>query len=64
MFGTEVLICQQNFEGGWSGFGKALVWIDPNYFGYLYSNPNKIQTNHMVGGVVQFCPSLKKKPLS
>ena len=41
-------------RGGWSGFGKALVWIHPNYFVYLYSNPNKIQTNHMVGGVVQF----------
>ena len=32
------------------------VWIDPNYVGSLYSNPNKIQTNHMDGGVVQFFP--------
>ena len=30
MFGTEVLIYQKNSRGGWSGFGKALVWIDPN----------------------------------
>ena len=33
----------------------ALVWIDPNYFGSLCSNPNKIQTNDMVGGVMYFC---------
>ena len=38
-----------------SGFGLALVWIDPNYFGSLCSNPNKIQTNDMVGGVMYFC---------
>ena len=42
-------------RGGWSGFGMALVWIDPNYFGSLCSNPNKIQTNDMVGGVIYFC---------
>ena len=36
----------------------ALVWIDPNYFGSLCSNPNKIQTNDMVGGVMYFCPKI------
>ena len=36
-------------------FGTALVWINPNYFGSLCSNPNKIQTNDMVGGVMYFC---------
>ena len=41
--------------GGWLGFGTTLIWIDPNYFGSLCSNPNKIQTNDMVGGVVYFC---------
>ena len=38
----------------------ALVWIDPNYFGSLCSNPNKIQTNDMVGGVMYFCLCGKK----
>ena len=37
------------------GFGTALVWIDPNYFGSLCSNPNKIQTKDMDGGVIYFC---------
>ena len=46
-------------RGGWSGFGKALVWIDPNYFGSLCSNPNKIQTNDMVGGVMYFCRTFR-----
>ena len=61
MFGTEKVICPKNSDnhdglrGGWSGFGTALVWIDPNYFGSLCSNPNKIQTNDMVGGVMYFC---------
>ena len=55
MFGTEKVICPKNSEGGWSGFGSALIWIDPNYFGSLSSNPNKIQTNDMVGGVIYFC---------
>ena len=32
----------------------ALIWIDPNYCGSLCSNPNKIQTNDMVGGVIYF----------
>ena len=42
-------------RGGWSGIGMVLVWIDPNYVGSLCSNPNKIQTNDMVGGVMYFC---------
>ena len=46
-------------RGGWLGFGTALIWIDPNYFGSLCSNPNKIQTNDMVGGVIHFCLMLK-----
>ena len=28
-------------EGWLIRFGTVLVWIDPNYFGSLYSNPNK-----------------------
>ena len=56
MFGTEKVICPKNSEGWLVGFGTALVWIDPNYFGSLCSNPNKIQTNDMVGGVMYFCP--------
>ena len=55
MFGTEKVICPKNSEGWLVGFGTALVWIDPNYFGSLCSNPNKIQTNDMVGGVMYFC---------
>ena len=51
MFGTEKVICPKNSEG-W----LVRVWIDPNYFGSLCSNPNKIQTNDMVGGVMYFCP--------
>ena len=31
------------------------VWIDPNQNGSLYSNQNKIQTDDMEGGEVQFC---------
>ena len=38
----------------------ALVWIDPNYFGSLCSNPNKIKTNDMVEGVMYFCLARKK----
>ena len=55
MFGTEKVICPKNSGGGWSGFVTALVWIDPNSFGSLCANPNKIQTNDMVGGVMYFC---------
>ena len=55
MFGTEKVIGPKILRGGWSGFGTALVWIYPNYFGSLCSNPNKIQTNDMVGGVIHFC---------
>ena len=36
----------------------VLVWIDPNYFGSLCSNPNEIQTNDMVGGVMYFCQEM------
>ena len=41
--------------------GKALVWIYPNYFGSLCINPNKIQTNDMVGGVMYFCQYLRSQ---
>ena len=55
MFGTEKVICPKNSEGWLVGVWDALVWIDPNYFGSLCSNPNKIQTNDMFGGVMYFC---------
>ena len=65
-FSFSIILClvqkkwyvQKIPRGGWSGFGKALIWIDPNFHEdcldwsklfYLY--PNSIQT----GGVVQFC---------
>ena len=62
-FSFSIILClvqkkwyvQKIPRGGWSGFGTALIWIDPNYFGSLCSNPNKIQTNDMVGGVIYFC---------
>ena len=41
-----------------------LVWIDSNFFGSLYCIPNEIQTNHMDGGVVQFCQENKLQLLS
>ena len=36
------------------------VWIDPNGDGSLYSNPNKIQTSDMEGGVTQFCLTISQ----
>ena len=67
-FSFSIILClvqkkwyvQKIPRGGWSGFGTALIWIDPNFHEncldwsklfYLY--PNSIQT----GGVVQFCPN-------
>ena len=41
-----------------------LVWIYSNFFGSLYCIPNEIQTNHMDGGVVQFCQENKLQLLS
>ena len=66
-FSFSIILClvqkklhvQKILRGGWLGFGTALVWIDPNYFGSLCSNPNKIQTNDMVGGVMYFCSYLQ-----
>ena len=31
MFGTEKVICPKIPRGGWSAFGMALIWIDPNF---------------------------------
>ena len=47
-FSFSIILClvqkkwyvQKILRGGWSGFGTALIWIDPNYFGSLCSNPN------------------------
>ena len=55
-FGTEIGMCQQNYEGGWSGFGMVTVGIHPNDFDL---NPNKIPP----GGVVQNCPMGLESPL-
>ena len=41
LFGTKIIRRLRKCEGWLIRFGTVLVWINPNYFGSLYSNPNK-----------------------
>ena len=58
--GTEGLICQKNTRGGWSGFGKALIW-DPSQM--ITCHPKNIPKFLLIGGVVQFWCTTKLWPL-
>ena len=54
MFGTEKVICPKNSEGWMVRVWDGLNLDRSKLFGSLCSNPNKIQTNDMVGGVFVF----------
>ena len=47
-------------RGGWSGFGKALIW-DPSQM--ITCHPKKIPKFLLIGGVVHFCLIIIKMPL-
>ena len=50
-------------RGGWSGFGKALVWIDPNChencldWSKLFSSLSKLYPNRRCSVILPFLPS-------
>ena len=55
MFGTEKVISPKNSEGWMVGVWDSLNLDRSKLFGSLCCNPNKIQTNDIVGGVIYFC---------
>ena len=53
--GTEIIRLLRNCEGRLVGDWEGLSLDRSKLFWVFVKHPNKIQTNHMVEGVVQFC---------